>query len=203
MVAFLADEISALRIVLPLIESFAKSHYDLHDDLHGLQHILRTFEHARRIQIIEGGSWEVISAIIWLHDIGRPYETTQHIHHAKISHDLAQPFLAELNLPNSIRSVILEGILAHSFSIGQRANILEAKIVSDADKLDALGAIGIFRACAFQYAQKTGIQGVLQHLEAKLLHLDNEIYLPSSLTLARERIARLLRFKEELLEELG
>ncbi|MHA1744615.1 MAG: HD domain-containing protein [Promethearchaeota archaeon] len=193
---------SNLSQCLPQIHSYAKKFYSSNDALHGLAHIQRVLTNAHRIHVLEGGNWELIETIIWLHDIGRSLEKERQKNHAILSWELASAFLTQFSLPNHILQEIRHGIVAHSFSNGENAQSLEAQIVSDADKLDALGCIGIFRACAHQALHHQGIYHVLVHFEEKLYRLEQMMYLPLGKTLAKIRTARLRQFHADILEEL-
>lgn len=183
------------------VRDFAVQFYD-QDDLHGLGHIQRVLAHAKAIHQIEGGCWELVEIIIWLHDIGRKYEHEQKRNHALISADMAKEWLLKSTIPFQYHDPIIEGIQAHSFSLKIPPKTVEAKIVSDADKIDALGAIGIFRTCAFQALHQEGLKSVLKHIDEKLVLLEHQMCLSYSKILARERTERLLIFKKELLEEI-
>ena len=93
---------------------------------------------------------------------------------------MAEEFLSQYELSKGLIEFIIEGIKAHSYSYGETAQSLESQILSDADKLDALGAIGIFRACAYQHKNENGIDSVLSHIDEKLLKLESVMYLETS-----------------------
>ena len=191
------------------IREFAKLHYK-DDDLHGWGHIERVMNNAKRIQKHTGGDWSLIQVAVWLHDIGRKkeeqlkmkVENKQPPHHAILSKTISKKFLENLSLEENTIKQINHIILAHSFSIGEKARSVEAKIVSDADKLDAIGAIGIFRASAYQFHNKTGISGMLNHMEEKLMNLAEKMYLDISRKIAKKRILRIKKYREMILEEL-
>ncbi|MCK5345993.1 MAG: HD domain-containing protein [Candidatus Heimdallarchaeota archaeon] len=204
-ILFAMNGLSEGRILaqyLPQIREYAKKYYSPTDSLHGLAHIQRVLINAHRIHALEGGNWEIIETIIWLHDIGRSSKD-QGKNHAHLSWELAESFLTQFLLPEQLCQEIRHGIIAHSFSNGEEAHSLEAQIVSDADKLDALGAIGIFRACAYQALHHQGIQQVLTHCDDKLYRLEHMMYLPSGKSLAKKRTLRIRQFHKDTLEELG
>ena len=123
-----------LETYIPQIITFAKTHYNELDDLHGLGHIERVLNLASKIHKVEGGYWPIILIIVWLHDTGHIYSKKQNRNHAIISKNMAEQFLISLQFPEQLVKEISHGILAHSFSIGEKAKNIEAKIVSDADK---------------------------------------------------------------------
>ena len=96
---------------------------------------------------------------------------------------------------------IIHSIRAHSFSNEQLARTLEAKILSDADKLDALGAIGIFRTIGFTLENNGGIDQVIEHLENKILRLKEQMFLDYSKMVAERRHKTVLDFYTKLKEE--
>ncbi|GAH41189.1 unnamed protein product, partial [marine sediment metagenome] len=78
---------------------------------------------------------------------------------------------------------------------------LEAKILSDADKLDALGAIGLYRTIIFTLRNKGGIEQVINHLENKILKLKDGLYLEVSKQIAEERSKIIIDFYNKIREE--
>ncbi|QEE15454.1 HD domain-containing protein [Promethearchaeum syntrophicum] len=186
---------------IPKIKEFSKEHYPEKEGLHGLPHVKRVLQTARRIHAHEGGSWPLIECIVWLHDIGRKYEKEQKKNHAIISGKSAETFLKTLDFsPRDIQE-IRHGILGHSYSMGGKPQTLEAQITSDADKLDALGAVGIFRVCAYQGQQGSGIPAVIAHINEKILKLESHMFLDFSKGLAHERSSFILEFMKRIEEE--
>jgi uncharacterized protein len=193
--------IQQLHKILPNIQEYAIQNLSL-DDLHGIGHVKRVLSNAKRIFSIEGGEWDIIEALVWFHDIGRIYEKEREMNHALISSEMAAKWLETNKISNELIQFICEGIKAHSFSLGDTPESLESQILSDADKLDAIGAIGIFRTCAHQHENQNGVNAVLTHLDEKLLKLECLMHLPTSMDIAKLRTERLKQFKADLLEEL-
>ena len=82
----------------------------------------------------------------------------------------------ELEISEKIINDIILCIRAHSFSNNITPKTLEAEILSDVDKLDALGAIGIYRTIGFTIKKQGGIKQVIEHLENKILKLPDQLY---------------------------
>lgn len=140
-----------------LIEKI-KSHVQrlMRDSLpgHNFLHILRVHENALMIAKKEKADLLIVEAAALLHDIGRKYELRDpKINHADKSAELALPFLIKLSKGNNKEVVfpkekiapVLYAIRNHRFTKGIIPNTSEARVLQDADKLDALGAVGIMR----------------------------------------------------------
>ncbi|MHA1733516.1 MAG: HD domain-containing protein [Promethearchaeota archaeon] len=184
-------------------------------DEHGAGHTLRVLANARAIHEKEGGRWDIVKVTALLHDVGRPVEMearqrraggevgVEVPNHAEVSAGKARVLLERLGLPRDTVELVTRGILAHSFSAGVVPETLEAKIVSDADKLDALGAIGVFRTISYQVRAGTGLDGVIDHFHAKLLRLHERMHTATGRALAKERTEFMEAWLERLLLEAG
>ncbi len=183
------------------IRIFARQKYT-GDDVHGLGHVERVLKTGKKIMAVSGGYPALLETLTWLHDIGRAEEKARGEHHAQISADMAGDYFRALGFPPKIIDLVTAGILSHSFSVGGEAEYLEAQILSDADKLDATGAVGIFRASCHHYSNAEGLQQLMDHFDEKLLILGGKLYLEESKNMVSPRIGRLRQFKLDLLEEL-
>lgn len=120
-----------------------------HDAAHDLEHIRRVVANARRLAQTEGGAWPVILPAAWLHDcVNVAKDSPQRPFASRLAADTAVAFLAQNHYPAQWLDAIHHAISAHSFSAGIAPQTLEAQIVQDADRLDAIGAIGIARCFA-------------------------------------------------------
>lgn len=115
---------------------------------HDWWHIHRVVTNALKIQNEEGGDRDLIHLSALLHDLG------DHKFHDEI--DAQEVLISELmrneNCSEELIAKVLAIVKQVSFKGGKENNdltSLEAKIVQDADRLDAIGAIGIARAFAF------------------------------------------------------
>ncbi|WP_457558062.1 HD domain-containing protein [Candidatus Harpocratesius sp.] len=188
------------------IFNFVKNYYDFSNDLHGWGHIQRVWSNCRKIianlDKKEDVQLDLLELAVYLHDIGRKQEKLSNKNHALLSADLSTQFLTSHSIPEPIINAINHIIISHSFSLGKRAQTLEAQILSDADKLDALGSVGIYRVCAYQTLHGGNIQSIISHCDEKLLILKEKLYLDASKKIATPLINRIRQFKENLLEEL-
>jgi len=159
------------------------------DPAHGWPHVLRVARLAD--EIIERGKLagydrEVLATAIVLHDVGRflPGEG----HHAVKSAEYARGLLSRLGWEEARVEQVAHVILAHSYSLGVEPKTLEAMILSDADKLDALGAVGIARVFHTGCQLGRSFSESLRHFAEKILRLPSLLRLEASREIARERI---------------
>lgn len=116
-----------------------------HDLAHGWDHVRRVYELALFIAEREHADRFVVGVASLMHDLGRTVEVEGNGHHADLSLVLASDLLRAYEVPANLQEEIHHAIVAHSFSKGIVPRTLEARVVRDADRLDALGAIGIMR----------------------------------------------------------
>jgi uncharacterized protein len=155
-----------------------------------------------RIGEDSGADLKVLGAAALLHDIGRSQEDVTGISHSVLSGEMSQEILKELGFDEVEIDEVVDAIRTHRFSEGIEPNSLEGKILSDADKLDAIGAIGVFRAIAQANSTGVGIEAFLKHADEKLLRLKNLMYTDGAKTVAEERHSTLESFVMQLREEL-
>jgi uncharacterized protein len=126
--------------------SFVRDSAQSADVAHDLEHIRRVVRNARAIAAAEGGLLEVVIPAAWLHDcIVLPKDSGERASASRLAAEAATAFLKEIEYPAEYLPGIAHAIEAHSFSANIPPETLEAQIVQDADRLDAIGAIGIAR----------------------------------------------------------
>lgn len=113
---------------------------------HDMSHIERVENVCMRIREKEGGDEQVLRLAALLHDVGIMKEHQQGGDHAQYSAEIAQEFLTVAGADKDLIEHVTSCIRSHRFSSGLEAQTLEAKILQDADRIDALGAVGIFRS---------------------------------------------------------
>jgi uncharacterized protein len=116
------------------------------DGAHDRAHILRVVTSAKRLAVAAGADLAVVVPAAWLHDCVVVAKDSPDRSRASVwAGETAVAYLADAGYPSKHLPAIEHAIAAHSFSAGIVPQTLEAQVVQDADRLDALGAIGIAR----------------------------------------------------------
>ena len=116
------------------------------DPAHDPDHVRRVVANARRLAAAEGADLAVVMPAAWLHDcVVVPKDSARRAHASRLAAERAGGYLREAGYPAEYIPAIEHAIAAHSFSAGIPPQTREAQVVQDADRLDALGAIGIAR----------------------------------------------------------
>ncbi len=197
---FIQDERS--RALIEKAREFAKSFFE-REGTHGFSHVERVFNLCMNIGEKEGADLEVLALASLLHDIARPLEDAGKVDdHAIESARIARRFLKSLGYPDDKVEAVAHAIESHRFSRGPEPRTLEAKILSDADKLDAMGAIGIARVFMYSGEHGRDIDASLKHFEEKILKLKDLMYTETARGIAEERHRFTLEFIERLRLEI-
>ncbi|MBR3741959.1 MAG: HD domain-containing protein [Clostridia bacterium] len=167
---------------------------------HDAEHTLRVYRNALLIARQEPGcDLEIVSLAALLHDADdhKLFDTRNNAN--------ARSFLEEQNMPPDKVERIIAAINAVSFSQnrGKKPETLEGKIVQDADRLDAIGAVGIARTFAFGGEHGRSLDASIQHFYDKLLLLKDEMNTKSGRELAEDRHSFMVRFLEEYRKEMS
>jgi uncharacterized protein len=186
-----------------LIEEFVRKQLEKNSKgAHTLDHIKRVYALSVKIGKEQGANLKVLGAAALLHDIGRPKEAETGVSHSILSGEISREILTKIGYDAEEIECVVDAIRAHRFSEGIEPNSLEGKILSDVDKLDAMGAIGVFRAIAQAEISGSGIKGFLDHADEKLLRLKDLMYTNGAKVIAEERHRTLKSFVMQLREEL-
>jgi uncharacterized protein len=200
----------------------AQSWYPASDPVHGFDHVQRVYHMAERLARMEGADLEIVRAASLLHDAHGSLSTEP----ARLSHQHASAeFAAEILLaegwPQERIHAVQHCIRAHRFrDESEQPQSLEAKILFDADKLDAIGATGVARVIAYSvqagqifYAppsERFLSTGELEPGEThtsyheylfKLVKLRDRLHTPSARLIAETRHRFLVEFFQELAAE--
>lgn len=200
---------------------FVKQTLDGAEAGHDWFHTERVWKLARKIQKLEGGNLQIIELSALLHDIADP---KFHNGDEDLALELSEKFLKNQNVESEIIEKVLFIIKHISFKNRKEApeNLpLELKIVQDADRLDAIGAIGIARTFNFggfknnlmyhpdiksninqtkeEYKASNGT--TINHFYEKLLLLKDGMNTLYAKKLAEERHQFMLLFLEKFYQE--
>ena len=115
--------------------------------VHDFDHVLRMLALAERLARAEGADLEIVRAAALLHDVARGWDSGADFDHAQAGAEYARRILAEH--PADRVEAVAHAIAAHRFRCGPAPRTMEAKVLHDADKLDAIGAIGVARAFSY------------------------------------------------------
>ena len=164
-------------------------------DGHDAEHSLRVYRNAIRIAAsYPEADREIIALSSLLHDAD-----DHKLFHTENNAN-ARRFLTEQHICANEIDQIIEIIESISFSKNRdkKPSTLEGMIVQDADRLDAIGAIGIARTFAFGGRHDRSLQSSVDHFYEKLLLLKDMMHTPAARELAEGRHALMVQFLEAL-----
>lgn len=189
------------------------------DAAHGLDHLQRVVASAKRLGAAAGAEPAVVVPAAWLHDcVSLEKNDPRRRQASRLAAERARQHLSHLGYPGRWHDAIAHAIEAHSFSAQIPPRTLEAKVVQDADRLDALGAVGLARC--FMVGERLGRPlyapadpfcenrspddqtYTLDHLYAKLLRLPATMQTAAGRAEAQRRADFLRAFLDQLASEL-
>ena len=190
----------------------ARQYYNDTDAAHDFDHVLRVLALAECIGQTEGAAMDIVRAAALLHDVARAEEERNGACHARVGAERARQILA--GHPTDKVEAVAQAIASHRFRDEVVPQTLEAKVLYDADKLDAIGAIGIARAYALAgkrgqrlwarsraESQSTDNTPV-QEFAFKLSRLKETLFTATARQIAEERHRYLVEFFARLEEEV-
>lgn len=173
---------------------------------HDFDHTLRVYHMATRMAIEEGADLQIVQLAALLHDVD-DRKLSPETYEGKLR---AVNFLKENGLENEKIQEIIDIISRISFSAQlPPPESIEGKCVRDADRLDAIGAIGIARTFAYGGSRGRRMhdpEGVdknssIQHFYDKLLRLKDTVHTPAGRRMAEERDRFMRQFLEQFYGE--
>lgn len=202
---------------LEALRAAIASELDRPSVVHGADHVLRVAALADSLARAEGADRLVSGAAALLHDLCRAEAGGCHAHRAA---ERARALLVESGFPPEKVEAVVEAVRVHRFSAGLAAPTLEAQVLQDADRLDAIGAIGVLRAFAyggeegrwaycpedpFHRTDRPLADGTftIDHFYRKLLVVAGSLGTATARRMARRRHAFLLAYLAELETELA
>lgn len=174
---------------------------------HDYYHIERVVINARKILQTEQADSFIVELAAWLHDLG------DHKLHNGVdkSDELISAFLKSLIVEQSVIDQIIKIVSQVSFSKGNKPSSIEAEIVQDADRLDAIGAIGIARCFAYGGSknrilyspdEKEKENSSIQHFYDKLFKLKDLMNTESAKLIAAKRHSFMKEYITEFYREV-
>ncbi len=185
---------------------------------HDLGHMMRVAKWAAVFAEEEGANMDVVLPAAWLHDlIDVPKDSLDRNKASLFSAQAAIKELEAINYPKEHLDGIFHAIHAHSFSANVPCETLEAKVVQDADRLEALGVIGMIRTFSVggslgrelfdaqdptcrHRAPDDGVYSV-DHFFVKLFKLPEMLHTDAAKHEAQKRVDFMHRFLTELERE--
>ena len=210
----------------PVTVEEARRWYPADDAVHGFDHILRVLHLAERIAQAEGADLEVVRAAVLLHDAqgsdGHLTSAAREAHH-QASAAFARQVLRAHGWPEARIAQVEHCIRAHRYrDRREEPRTPEARVVFDADKLDALGAVGVVRALAYAVQHGAPVvappsprflargerepgepHSAYHEYLFKLRRLPERMHTATGRALAAERLAFMEAFFHRLLDEMG
>lgn len=192
---------------------------------HDMTHLARVASLSEQISIVEGGDRLTVVSAAWLHDLHR--DSSQSNANFFVPPEQmdgrVRLYLTKAGIPDEIHDNILEAIhYTDRFSFSDRpiyTTTIEARVLRDADSLDAIGAVGIARAFTFGgtygiplwkespfagpsiYRQSERPPSTIQHFYDKLLRLPGEMETAAGKEIAQRRGAYMEGFVRQFIEE--
>ncbi len=192
---------------------------DSDDGSHDIAHILRVFRNAMRIHAKEGGDGAVLAAAVLLHDcVSVEKNSPLRAQASRLAAEKASGILAGLGWEKAAVEAVAHAIATHSFSANIPPETLEAKILQDADRLDAIGMVGAARCFYIAGRMASGLYDpvdplakqrplddksfAIDHFEVKLFKLADGFKTEAGRALAGERHERLKQIRDMFLDEI-
>jgi len=192
--------------------------YEEADPAHDFSHIIRVYQNAQIIGKKEGADMQVLLFSALLHDAGSVSKGLEDSIESYQRQKAVLDFLIKKELPENVQKKVLYAIEVHRFSKGIVPDTLEARILQDADRLDALGAIGIARVFMTggtlgralydnvdpfcKNREPDDKKWNLDHFYRKLLKLESGMHTMTARRLADRRTEVLKRYLLDLEQEI-
>lgn len=195
-----------------------RPYYEAQDPGHDWAHIARVVAAAEAMAHAESADLSIVIPAAYLHDIVNvPKNHPERSRASTLAADKAVKLLQETGLETLNLTAIHQAIVEHSWSKGLRPSSLESAIVQDADRLDALGAIGVLRCAAVNVQMKSAFYDpqdplaekrelddktwMLDHYYVKLFKLGETMNTAAAKAMAQQRIQFMQGFVQQLVSE--
>jgi uncharacterized protein len=190
------------------------------DAAHDALHVRRVMANARRIATAEGANVDVTVTAALLHELfNHPKDHPESSRSGDVCAEHAVALLRTHGYDEAFSERVAYCIRVHSFSRGILPETLEGRVLQDADRLDAIGAIGVARCFATTATMRRPFYAAddpfcrarppedklwaVDHFYKKLLRIGEGLHTATARALADERIAFLRQFLDQLEREIG
>jgi len=203
------------------VEKAIRSQFEGDSSGHDWYHIQRVLRVSRHLQEKEGGDIETIELAALLHDISdHKFNGGKLDEGGKLAHALLLELGADEKLATDVKYIV-DNVSYKGAGTEQEMNSLEGQIVQDADRLDAIGAIGVGRTFAYgghkgqpmyepnrdpslhqsfeEYANSKG--NTINHFYEKLLLLTERLNTATAKKLGQQRHNFMEQFLEQFYHE--
>ena len=197
------------------LKKVVKSKLGKNDPAHDFEHVMRVYRNAERICKTENGNKKLILSAVLLHDI---IKIKNQKDSALKSARLSEKILKQNHFSDNEIKIISDAIKEHSFSKGKIPSTIEGKILQDADRLDAIGAIGLARVFSFSgsnnrpfydpkdpFSKNRNLNDnkwAIDHFYEKLLTLEQKMNTKTGKIIAKKRTKILKDFLKEIKNEI-
>lgn len=189
------------------------------DSAHDFLHVQRAWNNAQKIMRGTIADVDVVGPAVLLHELfNYPKNDPRSPLSGDVCAEHAFEILVRVDYPQQKRDLVLDCIRFHSFSRGIVPTHIEGKIVQDADRLDAMGAIGLARLFATGAQMKIPFyhefdpfaehrdlddkRHSLDHAYTKLLKLADAMHTPTAQAMAVSRMEFIKQYLQQLRTEL-
>lgn len=202
-------------------EAWLRDNHSGQDAAHDISHFRRVWKTSQKLSPDASVDWLVVLTACYFHDLVSLPKNHPDRHRSSVlaAKETRRVLMRDFpDFPQQRLSAVCHAIEAHSFSAKIAPETLEAKIVQDADRLEALGAIGLARVFAVSgalgvalfdaedpFARQRGLddkQYALDHFQTKLLTLPSTMQTEQGRHLAQHNADFLLTYMAKLSAEL-
>lgn len=204
--------------ILDSIKNEIKEMVD-NDSAHDFEHIMRVYKNAQKLCKTEKANEKLVLSAALLHDmVSYPKSDKRSKNSSTESAKKSKPLLEKYGFSKDEITIVSDAIRDHSFSKNKVPETLEGKILQDADRLDALGAIGLARVFATGGSLKRPFYNIddpfcttrtpddktwtVDHFYQKLLKLESLMNTKSGKIEAKKRTSILKEFLKQLKQEI-
>ncbi|KAK2593541.1 hypothetical protein QQS21_008764 [Conoideocrella luteorostrata] len=188
--------------LLSKVTGYVQTYMSNYDPSHDFNHIQRVLRLALHIQSqTPNTSLPIVQLSALLHDVGDRKYLQPGQDPSRLVFDVLRSLGASEALSEKVQTICLG--VSYSSEVKDPARVVrltrehpELAVVQDADRLDAIGAVGIGRAFAFGGAKNRDMGQTIEHFEEKLVRLEGMMKTEEGRRLARQRTERIERMIE-------